>query len=344
MDFYTIVAVLLIAVCLWSVFSRSADGQRKKKDDHNDKEQSGPISSKKEETKTERLTRRHEKIGINEKRGDDNQSVNNDEEDGEDGEDDVEEREMVKGKKQESEGKSSHGMTVMSLLGPPGVGKSALSRHITPDFDIVHVSTGELIRAEIAAKSDIGNQVAAIVSQGELVKDEIVAELIEKKFNELKASPQAAGILLDGFPRRISQAQLLDSGKFDIPHLAAVISVTMPDEILALRRSGRRLCPKCGATYNLHEIDQDGYHLKARLPTEDGKCSNDGADLVARPDDDPKIADDRTRVYHEETPAMLDYYRKQGVLIEVEKKRQMKHIYKEIKPELKKLVARAKKE
>lgn len=228
--------------------------------------------------------------------------------------------------------------TVISLLGPPGVGKSALSRHITPDFGFVHVSTGDLIREEIAAGTEIGNRTAAIVKAGGLVDDATVTLLIEKKLSVLQAT--ATGIILDGFPRRLSQAKLLDSGEFKIPHLAAVVSVTMPDEILAIRRGGRRTCPVCGATYNLHEVNQDGYYLKARMPC-NGVCCVENATLVPRPDDEPSIAADRMRVYHEETPAMLKYYKKQRNLIEIEKKRQMKIVYRDIKPKLTKLVRKA---
>jgi len=226
-------------------------------------------------------------------------------------------------------------LAVIALLGPPGVGKSALSRHISPDFDFVHVGTGDLIRDEINAKTEIGNRTAAIVHEGKLVDDETVTLLIEKRLHTLNSS--ARGIILDGFPRRLSQAKLLDSGKFDIPRLAAVVSVTMPDDILDIRRSGRRICPVCGATYNLHEVDQDGFYLKARLPC-NGRCCNENATLVTRPDDDEKIAADRMRVYHEENPAMVAYYRAAKILIEVEKKRQMKILYKELKPELSELV------
>jgi len=230
-------------------------------------------------------------------------------------------------------------MVVISLLGPPGIGKGALSRHLSPDFDIVHVSTGDLIRQEIAQKTPIGLRVQAQVARGKLLPDEVVAQLIEKKFKELAESSEShQGILLDGFPRQLSQAQLLESGRFNIPPLAAVISITMPDEMLDIRRSGRRICPKCAATYNLHEVDQGPYHLRPRLPEKEGKCDNDGAELISRPDDEPTIASMRMREFHDFTPPMIEFYRKKGILIEVEKQRQMKHIYKEIKPELERLV------
>jgi len=162
--------------------------------------------------------------------------------------------------------------------------------------------------------------------------------LSKKKLTELQST--TSGIILDGFPRRLSQAELLDSGEFNIPSLAAVVSVTMPDNILALRRSGRRICPVCGATYNLHAVDQDGYYLKARLPC-NGRCCVENATLIPRADDEPQIAADRMRVYHEENPAMLDYYRRQKNLVEIEKTRQMKVVYKDIKPRLEELVDKA---
>jgi adenylate kinase len=234
------------------------------------------------------------------------------------------------------------GMCVVAVIGPPGIGKGALSRHITPDFDIIHVSTGELIRKEIAMKTDIGLRVQAQVARGKLVPDEVVAALIEKKFKELAEAPEFhQGVLLDGFPRQLSQAELLESGRFNIPPLSAVISVSMPDEILDIRRSGRRICPECAATYNLHEVDQGAYHLRPRLPDKEGKCVNDGQELIARPDDDMSVATARMRDFHTLAPPMIEFYRKKGVLIEVEKQRQMKHIYKEIKPELERLVLTA---
>jgi len=230
-------------------------------------------------------------------------------------------------------------MTVISLVGPPGVGKSALSRHITPDFDIVWVSTGELIRTEIANKTPLGLRVQAEVNRGKLLPDDLVAGIIERKLKEIAEGPDTyQGVLLDGFPRRLSQAELLDNGQFDIPPLAAVISITMPDEVLDLRRSGRRICPKCATTYNLHEVAQEPYHLRARMPDREGKCVNDGSELISRADDETAIADARMREYHLFTPPVVDWYRHKGILIEVEKQRQMKQIYKMIKPELEQLV------
>lgn len=245
-------------------------------------------------------------------------------------------------------------LTIVALLGPPGVGKGAFSRHLGPAHGLLHVSTGELIRVEIAAKSEIGLKVQSIVRSGGLVDDDIVVQLIEKQLKTVedmrasgKADPELGevprGVILDGFPRRLSQSQLLDSGAFAIPQLAAVISFTMRDDILAERRSGRRFCPVCGRTYNLHGVDKEGYFLPPRLPQHSdlSTCSFDGAKLLTRPDDEPSVADERMASYHAETPPMIDYYKKQGNLLEIEKKRGAGVLFRTLKPKLATLVQKS---
>lgn len=225
----------------------------------------------------------------------------------------------------------------IALLGPPGVGKSALSRHLGPYYNFAPLSTGNLIRAEIKAGSVLGKKISSIVNAGGLVEDEIVLQLVENELTRLFEREahlpplnRTRGVIFDGFPRRLSQCQLLSHlppGIENIPPLAAVISVDMPDTILAERRAGRRVCPSCGASYNLHAIQHDGYDLRVRAPKDGIHCDKDGSVLVSRPDDEESVANQRMTIFHQDNVPMVEYYKSLGILIEAEKRQGAKHVF-----------------
>jgi len=192
------------------------------------------------------------------------------------------------------------------FLGPPGAGKGTQAKMIAEKFGLLHIAPGDIFRQEVKEGTELGRLVEGIMARGQLVPDDITVRIIEKRLN----SPEAQkGFVLDGFPRNLAQAEALKSilekkGQ----HLDLVIDLLVPQEELLERSRTRRVCSKCGRSYN----------LKLNPPKVEGKCDVCGGDLVTRQDDKEDTVRERFRVYHEETEPLREYYMKSGILVSID--------------------------
>ena len=188
------------------------------------------------------------------------------------------------------------------FLGAPGAGKGTQAEIVSRHYDIPAVSTGNIIRAALKDGTPMGLKAKEYIEAGALVPDEVVIGIIRDRL----AEPDCAnGFILDGFPRTIPQAQALDAMGVRIDR---VIDIEVPDEKIAHRMSGRRVCGSCGASY----------HLEYKKPKAEGVCDACGAALTRRKDDAPETVLERLRVYHAETEPLKAYYAQQGKLVIVE--------------------------
>ena len=188
------------------------------------------------------------------------------------------------------------------LLGAPGAGKGTQAEKICAKLSIPAISTGNILREAMAAKTEMGLKAKSYIDAGKLVPDEVVIGIIEDR---LKAEDCKNGFILDGFPRTIPQAEALDKMGVRIDR---VLEIYVPDEKITARLSGRRVCLKCGATY----------HTEYKKPKTEGVCDVCGDTLVQRKDDMPETVLDRLKTYHEQTEPLKGYYEKKGILRVVE--------------------------
>ena len=188
------------------------------------------------------------------------------------------------------------------LLGAPGAGKGTQAEKICAKLSIPAISTGNILREAMAAKTEMGLKAKSYIDAGKLVPDEVVIGIIEDR---LKAEDCKNGFILDGFPRTIPQAEALDKMGVRIDR---VLEIYVPDEKITARLSGRRVCLKCGATY----------HTEYKEPKTEGVCVVCGVKLVHRKDDMPETVLDRLKTYHEQTEPLKGYYEKKGILRVVE--------------------------
>jgi len=187
------------------------------------------------------------------------------------------------------------------LLGAPGAGKGTQAEIISKNYSIPAISTGAIIREEIASGSELGKKVADCINRGELAPDEVVIGIIKGR---LAKDDCKNGFILDGFPRTVPQAEALDAMGVLITD---VVSIEVADEAIMTRMSGRRVCKKCGATY--HTVFN---------PSPNGETCACGEPLTRRADDDPEVVKNRLVTYHETTEPLKDYYAKKGNLKLVE--------------------------
>ncbi len=192
------------------------------------------------------------------------------------------------------------------MLGAPGAGKGTQAKKIADKYQIPHISTGDIFRANIKEGTELGKKAKSYMDQGLLVPDELTLELIMDRFQ----NPDCAnGYVLDGFPRTIPQAEALtDALEKNGDTIDYAINVEVPDENIVTRMSGRRACLSCGATYHV---------VYAPTKTE-GICDRCGEKLVLRDDDKPETVKKRLDVYHSQTQPLIDYYTKQGKLVQVD--------------------------
>lgn len=188
------------------------------------------------------------------------------------------------------------------LLGAPGAGKGTQAEVICNALNIPAISTGNIIREALRLGTEMGLKAKAFMDAGQLVPDDVVIGIIKER---LAKDDCANGFILDGFPRTIPQAEALDAMGIIIDK---VVDIEVPDEKIAARMSGRRVCKDCGASY----------HLEYKAPKSEGVCDACGGELVQRKDDAPETVLDRLAVYHEQTEPLKDFYSKKGILRIVE--------------------------
>ena len=188
------------------------------------------------------------------------------------------------------------------FLGAPGAGKGTQAEVVSERLSIPTISTGNIIRAAIKDGTEMGKKAKDFIEKGALVPDEVVIGIIKDR---LKADDCKNGFILDGFPRTVPQAEALDEMGIEIDK---VIDIEVPDEKIAVRMSGRRVCQGCGASY----------HLLYKKPEKDGVCNSCGGELVQRKDDHPDTVLERLAVYHTQTEPLKEFYEKKGKLKIVE--------------------------
>jgi adenylate kinase len=191
------------------------------------------------------------------------------------------------------------------LIGAPGAGKGTQSSKICKYLDIPHLSTGNIFRTNIKQRTKMGLKVEKLISQGELVPDEITMEVVQNKLDEKDCEQ---GFLMDGFPRTVRQAEFLDQALQQRNlRIDFAINLLVGDDVIIQRMSGRRICTGCG----------ESYHVLRIPPQQEGHCDFCGEALIQRPDDDPETVLQRLDVYHAQTGPIIDFYRGKGILIEV---------------------------
>jgi len=195
----------------------------------------------------------------------------------------------------------------LAFLGPPGAGKGTQAAQLAAENGAAHISTGDLLRESIRARTPIGLKAKSYMEAGELVPDDIVVDMVAER---LRQTDCERGFILDGFPRNLAQARALDKIQTESSTpLNAVVYFAVHDDTVVERISGRRLCDTCGACY----------HVKYMPPKVPGKCDREGCNgtLYRRTDDRPETVRERLRVYREQTSDLIDYYRERGILLEV---------------------------
>lgn len=201
------------------------------------------------------------------------------------------------------------------MLGAPGAGKGTQAKKIADKYQIPHISTGDIFRANIKEGTELGKKAKSYMDQGQLVPDELTLELIMDRFQNPDCKN---GYVLDGFPRTIPQAEALTEAlakKGDTIDYA--INVEVPDENIINRMGGRRACLACGSTYHI-------VYAPTRV---DGICDRCGEKLVLRDDDKPETVKNRLNVYHNQTQPLIEYYTRQGKLAEVDGTQSMEDVF-----------------
>ncbi|MCQ2396973.1 MAG: nucleoside monophosphate kinase [Lentisphaeria bacterium] len=190
------------------------------------------------------------------------------------------------------------------FLGAPGAGKGTLGEIFCEKTEVIHISTGQLLRDEMAAGTELGKSLKELIASGALVSDEIVTEMVDNRL--AKDDAKAKGVMLDGYPRTSAQAESLTGilAKHGYESGVAVL-VDVPRDILMKRLTGRRLCKACGASFNVFTAP----------PAKEGICDKCGAALIQRSDDTEATAINRLKIYDEQTVPVIDYYRNRGELV-----------------------------
>lgn len=204
------------------------------------------------------------------------------------------------------------------LLGTPGVGKGTQAQLIEKKYHIPQISTGDILRAEIQKQSDLGKKVQTLMAKGELVSDEVMLEIIRCRLNEPDCEP---GFILDGFPRTIQQAKSLDILLEELSKTnIKALNIVVPEAEIIKRLSSRRVCVKCGKTYNLY----------LNPPPADGKCGVCGGEIIQRDDDKEETIGKRLLVYMEKTAPLISYYEEKGNLFEVDGMQTVENVFADI--------------
>ena len=204
------------------------------------------------------------------------------------------------------------------MLGAPGAGKGTQAERIAEKYEIPHISTGDIFRANIKAGTELGVKAKAYMDKGQLVPDSLTIDLVMDRISQPDCN---GGYILDGFPRTIPQAvSLTNALKNRGEALNYAINVHVPDENIVSRMSGRRACPGCGSTY----------HLVFAAPKQEGICDKCGSELVLRDDDKPETVKKRLAVYHNQTQPLIRYYGSQKILRTVDGTKDMEDVFQDI--------------
>ena len=212
------------------------------------------------------------------------------------------------------------------MLGAPGAGKGTQAKRIAEQYGIPHVSTGDIFRANIKEQTPLGMEAKSYMDRGELVPDELTVKIL---LDRVAKDDCKNGYVLDGYPRTIPQAEVLDKAIEETQDPSAIgadekidfaINVDVPDENIINRMSGRRACLKCGATY----------HIQYMPPKTEGICDKCQSELVIRDDDKPETVRNRLSVYHEQTAPLIDYSNK-GILRTVDGTKDVDEVFSDIK-------------
>ena len=205
------------------------------------------------------------------------------------------------------------------MLGAPGAGKGSQASRIAKEYQLPHISTGDIFRANLKEETELGKKAKSFMDKGELVPDDItIAMLLERIHKEDCKN----GYILDGFPRTIPQAEALKEAlakkdeKIDL-----ALDVEASDELIIKRMAGRRTCPACGAIY----------HIVTLPPKTDGICDRCGADLIQRKDDNEETVKNRLKIYHEITEPLISYYKKEGILEEIDGAEELDKVFEKVK-------------
>jgi adenylate kinase len=204
------------------------------------------------------------------------------------------------------------------FIGPPGAGKGTQAEVISREQGIAHISTGDILRKNVAEQTDLGKAARDYMDAGKLVPDDIIIGMMEKRLGEKDCRK---GFILDGFPRTVPQAEALEEllRRMGIL-LDAVILFQAPDEVVIRRLSARRVCRSCGAIYN----------VRSKPPGEDDRCDKCGGGLYQRDDDREDVVKNRLDVYKRQTAPLIGYYREKGLLVEVDASRESAEVVADI--------------
>ncbi len=201
------------------------------------------------------------------------------------------------------------------MLGAPGAGKGTQAKMISEKYGLPHVSTGDIFRANIKNGTALGMEAKQYMDKGLLVPDELTVKIL---LDRVAQDDCKNGYVLDGFPRTIPQAEVLEDALSKLgDKVDYAINVDVPDENIINRMSGRRACVTCGATY----------HIEYAAPQKEGICDKCGSELILRDDDKPETVKARLSVYHEQTQPLIDFYKSRNVLKEVDGTVSMQEVF-----------------
>ena len=201
------------------------------------------------------------------------------------------------------------------MLGAPGAGKGTQAKMIAEKYGIPHISTGDIFRYNIKNGTELGKEAKKYMDQGLLVPDELTVKIL---LDRVAKDDCKNGYVLDGFPRTIPQAEVLEEALTKLgDRIDYAINVEVPDENIVKRMGGRRACVNCGATYHIENVP----------PKKEGICDNCGSELILRDDDKPETVKNRLSVYHKQTQPLIDFYNGKGVLRTVDGTVDMKDVF-----------------
>lgn len=204
------------------------------------------------------------------------------------------------------------------ILGPPGAGKGTQAESIIEKYNIPHISTGDIFRENIKNETELGKKAKGYMDKGLLVPDEVVIEIVEDR---LQRDDCKDGFLLDGFPRTVQQAVSLDAILDKMgTKLDRVVNIEVDPAILIERAVGRRICKTCGTTY----------HVKFNPPKVEGVCDKDGTPLIQRADDTEETVGTRIKVYLDQTTPLIDYYKAQSLLLNIDGEQEIAEVFKAV--------------